>query len=56
MASFPGVYLTIILLHMLPWMGGIKTKVAIQGLIFISYPLTGLLANIKLTCYQMMSG
>ena len=26
----------------------------VQGLVFISYPLIGLLADIKLTCYRMI--
>ena len=68
MASFPGVYLTIIytvLLHLIlagtnslavyVTNNGSKTVIAIiQGLVFISYPLIGLLADVKLTRYRMI--
>ena len=66
--AFTGAYLTIIytvLLHFTvvgtnPWIfntvdTGSKLFIfAIQGLVFISYPLIGLLADIKLTRYQMI--
>ena len=66
--AFTGAYLTIIytvLLHFTvvgtnPWIFNIvdvRIKLfifAIQGLVFISYPLIGLLADIKLTRYQMI--
>ena len=66
--GFYGAYLTIIytvLLHFnvvetstnLLYVVDIKTKVvvsSIQGLVFISYPLIGLLADIKLTRYRMI--
>ena len=66
--DFYGAYLTIIytvLLHFnvvetstnLLYVVDIKTKVvvsSIQGLVFISYPLIGLLADIKLTRYRMI--
>ena len=66
--DFYGAYLTIIytvLLHFnvvetstnLLYFVDIKTKAvvsSIQGLVFISYPLIGLLADIKLTRYRMI--
>ena len=66
--AFTGAYLTIIytvLLHFTvvgtnPWIFNIVDTgsklfiFAIQGLVFISYPLIGLLADIKLTRYQMI--
>ena len=66
--AFTGAYLTIIytvLLHFTiagtnSWIFNIvdtRSKLyifAIQGLVFISYPLIGLLADIKLTRYQMI--
>ena len=67
--DFYGAYLTIIytvLLHfnvvetstnLMLYVVDIKTKAivsSIQGLVFISYPLIGLLADIKLTRYQMI--
>ena len=66
--DFYGAYLTIIytvLLHFnvvetstnLLYVVDIKTKAvvsSIQGLVFISYPLIGLLADIKLTRYRMI--
>ena len=66
--AFTGAYLTIIytvLLHFTvlgtnSWIfntvniGGKLLILLIQGLVFISYPLIGLLADIKLTRYQMI--
>ena len=67
--DFYGAYLTIIytvLLHfnvvetstnLMLYVVGIKTKAvisSIQGFVFISYPLIGLLADIKLTHYRMI--
>ena len=66
--AFTGAYLTIIytvLLHFTvagtnSWIfnilniGGKLLILPIQGLVFISYPLIGLLADIKLTRYQMI--
>ena len=66
--AFIGAYLTIIytvLLHFTvlgtnPWIFNIVniegklTTLLLQGLVFISYPLIGLLADIKLTRYKMI--
>ena len=66
--AFPGAYLTIIyavLLHftvvgtnsgLINFLDiNVKTIVfSVEGLVFVSYPLLGLLADVKLTCYQMI--
>ena len=65
--AFTGAYLTIIysvLLHFTvigtnAWIlnilnAGNKVLLPFQGLVFISYPVIGLLADTKLTCYRMI--